>query len=255
MIRIPAPPSRTRRSHQQSSRTAQIAAVPGTAPGTPATAVPAAVLLLLGSLLWIGFYLLHPPGEGVSVARTMQVAADSTVAWRLSHLGIAAGYVCGGVAALLVLVGRTRLAASATAATGWALMTIFCVPLAVYLVVESTVAADVAVAGDLDAFTQWYEGLAVGLWRFAWPAFFAGHALVAVGLLRSGVLPRWATLAAIAGAAVAMTAPAAPFVAPSVSLVPFITPVLSVLWMAWLAVALLRARRSQEGRLMDPAGS
>lgn len=237
MTRIPAFPSRARRVRRQPSPTAPTAVV-ATA---PATAVPAGLLLILSSLLWIGFYLLHPPGEGVSVARTMQVAADSAVAWRLSHLGIAAGYVCGGAGALLVLVGRSRLATSASAATGWALMTIFCVPLFVYLVVESTVAADVAVAGNLNAFTQWYDGLAVGLWRFSWPGFFAGHALVAAGLLRAAVLPRWATWAAIAGAAVAVTAPVASVVAPSVSLVAFVTPVLSLLWMAWLAVTLLRA--------------
>jgi hypothetical protein len=212
------------------------------------SARPAAVLLLLGSVLWIAFYLLHPPGEGISVARTMQVAADQTTAWRLSHAGIAAGYLCPGAAALLILTQRSWLASSSSAAAGWTLMVIFCVPLFVYLVVESTVAADVAVAGDLNAFTQWYDGLAVGLWQFAWPGFFAGHTLVAAGHLRSGFVPRWATWAAVVGAAVATTAPLAPVVAPSASLVPFVTPLVSLLWMAWLAVGLLRARLGEPAR-------
>jgi hypothetical protein len=212
---------------------------------TPATSRSRAVAVLLGAaaVLWIGAYLQHPPGEGVSLARTMQVVAEHTAAWRWSHLGIAAGYLAAGIAAAL---HRPRVT-SGIARTGWLAVGLGSVPLVVYLVVESTVATQAALAGDADAFALWYGTVAVWTWRVAWPVFFAGTALVAIGSLGSRLMPQWATWLAVAGALFAMLAPL--FSAAglsSLSLAAFIAPIATWLWLAFLGARYVRSGRSDD---------
>jgi hypothetical protein len=199
-----------------------------------------AVLLVAAAALWIGAYLQHPPGEGVSLARTMQVVVDHTTAWRWSHLGIAAGYLA---AALVAAVRRQqRTGGLRLVDIGWVAMAVAAVPLVGYLVVESTVATQAALAGDAESFGFWYGSVAVWSWRLAWPVFFAGMALVAVGARRAGSMPRWSTSLAVGGAAFGALAPLFSAVGLSAwSFAAFVTPLTA--WV-WLAVLGLRAARA-----------
>jgi hypothetical protein len=198
-----------------------------------------AALLVAAAALWVGAYLQHPPGEGVSLARTMQVVVEHTAAWRWSHLGIAAGYLA---AALAVIVRRRRTATSRMAELAWIAMAAAAVPLVGYLVIESTVATQAALTGDAEGFGFWYGSVAVWSWRVAWPVFFAGMAVVALTAREAGSLPRWSALLAAAGAGFGALAPV--FSAAGLatwSFAAFITPL--VAWV-WLAVHGIRAARA-----------
>jgi hypothetical protein len=155
-------------------------------------------------LLWTAAYLQHPPGEGVSLAGTMEVVLEHTAAWRWSHLGIAAGYLLAGLAAALTLSWRRP---RGLARAGWTATAATSVPLVGYLVVESTVAVQAALARDPEAFELWYGTVAVWTWRVTWPVFFTGIVLVAAAAWRSGAMPRWSCAAAAAGAGFGAFAP------------------------------------------------
>jgi hypothetical protein len=201
-----------------------------------------ATLLVAAAVLWVGAYLQHPPGEGVSLARTMQVVVDHTTAWRWSHLGIAAGYLAAGLAALIRV--RRPAPGSRLGEIGWLAMAVAAVPLVGYLVVESSVATQAALAGDADGFGFWYGTVAVWAWRAAWPGFFVGMALVAADARGSGTMPRWSTFLAAGGAGFGVLAPVFSVVGlSSWSFAAFITPL--VAWV-WLAVLGLRGARASE---------
>lgn len=203
-----------------------------TADTTPPTSNRQIIARLVGAaaVLWIGSYLMHPPGEGESIARTMQVVADHTAAWRYSHLGIAAGYLAAGLAAVLRL--RTAPASSGPARMAWIAMAAAAVPLVSYLVIESTVAVQAALANDLDGFQLWYGTVATWLWRVSWPAFFAGLATLATQARSNGTRPRFSTLAAL-GAGWAVLAPILTVTGPAtLSLSAFITPIIPLVWLA-----------------------
>lgn len=185
------------------------------------------------AVLWIGSYLMHPPGEGESIARTMQVVTDHTAAWRYSHLGIAAGYLSAGLAAVVRL--RTAPAPTGPARVAWTAMAVAAVPLVGYLVIESSVAVQAALAGDLDGFQLWYGSVATWLWRISWPVFFAGLATLATQARSNGTLPRFSTLAAL-GAGWAVLAPILTVTGPAtLSLSAFITPIIPLVWLAVVA--------------------
>jgi hypothetical protein len=214
---------------------------------TTATRVPGrsrqrivAALLVAAAALWVGAYLQHPPGEGVSLARTMQVVVEHTAAWRWSHLGIAAGYLATALAVVL----RRRRTASRLGELAWVAMALAAVPLVGYLVVESTVATQAALTGDSDRFGFWYGSVAVWSWRLAWPVFFAAMAIVAVTARGAGSLPRWSALAAAACAGFGALAPV--FSAAGLatwSFAAFVTPLVAWVWLAVLGLRAARAGR------------
>lgn len=192
----------------------------------------------VAAVLWIGSYLMHPPGEGESIARTMQVVTDHTAAWRYSHLGIAAGYLSAGLAAVLRL--RTAPAPTGPSRVAWIAVAVAAVPLVGYLVIESTVAVQAALASDLDGFQLWYGTVATWLWRLSWPVFFAGLATLAMQARSSGTLRRFSTLAAV-GAGWAVVAPILTVTGPAtLSLSAFITPIIPLVWLTVLTAG--RAR-------------
>jgi hypothetical protein len=197
-----------------------------------------AALLATAGLLWTIAYLQHPPGEGVSLVRTMQVVNEHTTAWRWSHLGIAAGYLAAGVAAALTLAWRRP---RGLARLGWAALAAASVPLVGYLIVEATIATEAALTGDGAAFNLWYGAVAVWTWRIAWPVFFAGMALVAAAAWRSGAMPRWSCALSVAGAGFGALAPLlAAFGLSGLSLAAFITPLTGWLWLAAFGVGALQ---------------
>jgi hypothetical protein len=200
-----------------------------------------AALLATAGLMWTIAYLQHPPGEGVSLARTMQVVNEHTAAWRWSHLGIAAGYLAAGAAAVLILAWRRP---RGLGRVGWAAMATATVPLVGYLIVETTVAVQAALTGDRAAFELWYGAVAVWTWRLAWPMFFAGMALVAAAAWRSGAMPRWSCALAFAGAGFGTLAPLFGALELSgLSLAAFITPLAGWLWLAAFGIRALRLDR------------
>lgn len=209
---------------------------------TPTTRLQlVAALLAAAGLLWTAAYLQHPPGEGVSLARTMQVVTEHTEAWRWSHLGIAAGYLAAGIAAALTLAwhqprGLFRVGWFAIAATS--------LPLVGYLIVEATVAVQAALTDDAAAFELWYGAVAVWTWRLAWPVFFAGVALVAAAAWRSGAMPRWSCALSVAGAGFGALAPLlGAFELSGLALAAFITPLAGWLWLAAFGVRALQRDR------------
>jgi hypothetical protein len=201
----------------------------------PVGAAPRSRLRILATtsgaagLLWTAAYLQHPPGEGVSLAGTMEVVLEHTTAWRWSHLGIAAGYLLAGLAAVLTLRWRGP---RGLARAGWTATAVTSVPLVGYLVVEATVAARAALAGDAEAFELWYGTVAVWTWRVAWPVFFGGIVLVAVAAWRSAAMPKWGCAAAAVGAGFGAFAPVfGGLELPGLAFAAFLTPLLAWGWL------------------------
>lgn len=150
-----------------------------------------ASLLLLLALSFHG--PLHP-----DPAVQMAHIADSAARWAAVHWTAAAALSSFAIAALLVLVSRSRLTDTARTISAWAAVLVGALWTLTTAVAEVTVITDLAAAGNIEQFEAW--------WSFA-EGFGNGFAIlaVAVAIIASNEyrddrrpVPRWS---AAAGAA------------------------------------------------------
>ena len=125
-----------------------------------------ASLLLLLALAFHG--PLHPDLE-VQMTRI----AESASRWAVVHWTAAVAFSCFAVAAVLVLVGRSRLTSTGKTISAWAVVLIGALWTLTTAVTEVTVLADLAASGDRSQFEAW--------WSFA-EGYGNGFSLLAVAV-------------------------------------------------------------------------
>lgn len=200
---------------------------------------------MAGAALSLVGLAVHPQGEGVSIAQTMNLAATQATAWRVAHGLVAMGTLLSGTAALLVLLNPSRLSAGVGLA-GWALIAMFSVPWFISSVVESTVIADAAASGDAAAFRMWYGSFFGGFAMLALPPLIFGQFVVALNETAkgSGFLPRWASGIAAASALSVLAAVLLAIILLAAGLVPL------QIW--FLALGAILVRRGDAAKVAAP---
>jgi hypothetical protein len=188
---------------------------------------------LAGASLLLAFALgfhgpLHPDLE-VQMTRI----GESASRWAAVHRTAAAAFSCFAIAAVLVLVSRSRMTSTGKTISAWAVVLVGALWTAV---TEVTVIADLATSRDLAQFEAWWsfaEGhgngfclLAVAVAVIAWNEYRDPHRLV----------PKWsagvgagAGLASFAGWALGVWFDIVP-----ANLVWLLASVMMCLWLAWL---------------------
>ncbi len=203
----------------------------------------AGIWIILSGILFIIGFLIHPPGEGVSNAQTMQIVRTSTTAWTVSHALVGLASIFVSFAALIVLVSRSNLTGSPIGVSGWAVLAVLGVPLSLLVLTETTVITDVALANDADAFNQWYGGFLRTIF-VVFPLFILGFFLITVHEIRDAapLLPRWASGVAGAGALIAIGFPLGSLFGVAGLTILFVAFLAPVLWLLALGVQLARKR-------------
>jgi hypothetical protein len=198
----------------------------------------AAASLLLAVAL--GFHgPLHPDLE----VQMMHIG-HSPSRWAAVHWTASAAFSCFAIAAVLVLVSRSRLTSTGKTISAWAVVLVGALWTLTTAVTEVTVIADLAASRDLDQFEAWWsfaEGhgngfsmLAVAVAVIAWNEYRDPHRL----------LPKWsagvgagAGLASFAGWALGVWLDVGP-----ANLVWLLASVVMCAWLAWLGMVLARTR-------------
>lgn len=184
---------------------------------------------------------LHPDIE-VQMARI----AESASRWAVAHWIAAASLSCFMIASLLLLVHGSRLTSTGTLSSAWAVVLVGALWTLTTALVEATAIIGLAESGDLPRFRSWWvfaQGkangfslLAVAVSVIAWnetrdPRRFVPRWSAAVGTT--------AALASFAGWALGVWFDIGP-----ANLLWVLASVVMCLWLAWLGIALARARES-----------
>lgn len=186
---------------------------------------------------------LHPDLE-----MQMTRIGESASRWAVVHWISAAAFSCFAIAAVLVLVSRSRLTSTGKAISAWAVVLVGSLWTLTTAVTEVTVIADLAASRDLGRFEVWWsfaEGhangfsmLAVAVAVIAWNEYRDPHRL----------LPKWsagvgagAGLASFAGWALGVWLDVVP-----ANLVWLLASGVMCLWLAWLGMALARTSDTGE---------
>jgi hypothetical protein len=195
----------------------------------------AASLLLASALVFHG--PLHPDLE----VQMMHIG-QSASRWAAVHWTAAAALSCFAIAAVLVLVSRSRLTSTGQTISAWAVVLVGALWTLTTAVTEVTVIPDLAASRDLAKFRAWWsfaEGhgngfsmLAVAVAVIAWNEYRDPRRL----------LPKWsagigagAGLASFAGWALGVWLNVGP-----ANLVWLIASGVMCLWLAWLGTVLAR---------------
>lgn len=202
------------------------------------------------SLLMIAVFALHGPISPDMVEQMARISA-APVRWKVAHWLAAASLSFYAITGLLVLSARSRLTASGTTLSAWAVVSIGALWTLTTAIAEATTVTAAAIAGDRETFEAWWafaEGKATG---FA----FVAVAIAIIAWHESGsserVTPPWfaqigavAGLASFAGWALGMwlgvRAGSLVWVAASI--------VMSV-WTLWLGLGLMKRRMGDAGTL------
>lgn len=208
-----------------------------------------ASFLLLVALIVHG-PLAHDHGE------QMKDIAGRAFAWAAIHWVSAASLSLFAVAGLITLTARSRLTASPSTVTAWAVLTLGALWTMTTAVAEATVVTDAATAGNREMFETWWafaEGKAAGI------AFFALAVAVIAGneaRIAERAVPAWsAWIAMIAGVvSFAGWALGRWFGIDFGNLLWVASSVLMSVWMVWFGSALMRSRGdAQQGASADTA--
>jgi len=197
----------------------------------------AASVLLFLALAFHG--PLHP-----DLAMQMTRIGESASRWAVVHWTAAAAFSCFIIAAVLVLVSRSRLTNTGRTISAWAVVLVGAIWTLTTAVTEVTVIADLAAAGDRAQFEAW--------WSFA-EGYGNGFSMLAVAVAviawheyrePARLLPPWsagvgagAGLASFAGWALGVWFDIGP-----ANLLWLLASGVMCLWLAWLGTALARGR-------------
>ena len=195
----------------------------------------AASLLLAAALAFHG--PLHP-----DLSVQMAHIGQSASRWAAVHWTAAAALSCFAIAAVLILLSRSRLTSSGTTLSAWAVVLVGALWTLTTAVTEVTVIADLAASGDLAQFTSW--------WSFA-EGYANGFSMLAVAVAAiawneyrdpSRILPKWS--AAVGAGAGLLSFAGWVFgvwldVGPA-NLLWLVASGAMCLWLAWLGRALAR---------------
>ena len=191
---------------------------------------------------------LHPDLE----VQMMHIG-ESPSRWAAVHWIASAAFSCFAIAAVLVLVSRSRLTSTGKTMSAWAVVLVGAIWTLTTAVTEVTVIADLAASRDLAHFKAWWsfaEGhgngfsmLAVAVMVIAWGDYRDPHRL----------LPRWsagvaagAGLASFAGWALGVWLDVVP-----ANLVWLLASVVMCVWLACLGTALARTSDVNLARARD----
>jgi hypothetical protein len=155
--------------------------------------------LAIASLLIIATLVLHGP-IAPDLGDQMKRVAEGPVRWAVAHWIAAAAFSLLVVTGLVVLSSRSRLTASSSTLTAWAVVSVGALWTMTTAVAEATVVAAAAAAGNMGTFEAWWafaEGKATG---------FAFVALAVAAIARNEaqsserIAPAWsAWIAMVAG--------------------------------------------------------
>ncbi len=194
----------------------------------------ASLLLVLA----LGFHGPLHPDLGVQMTRI----GESASRWAAVHWIAAAAFSCFAIAAVLVLVSRSRLTSTGRTISAWAVVLVGALWTLTTAVTEVTVIADLAASRDRAQFEAWWsfaQGygngfslLAVAVSVIAWNEYRDPHRL----------LPRWsagvgagAGLASFAGWALGVWLDVGP-----ANLLWLLASALMCVWLAWFGIVLAR---------------
>ena len=187
---------------------------------------------------------LHPDLEV-----QMRHIGESAPRWAVVHWTAAAAFSCLTIAAVLVLVSRSRLTSTGKTMSAWAVVLVGALWTLTTAITEVTVIADLAASRDLAQFKAWWsfaEGhgngfsmLAVAVAVIAWNEYRSPHP----------VLPKWsagigpgAGLASFAGWALGVWLDVGP-----ANLLWLLASGVMCVWLAWLGMVLARTRDVSNG--------
>ena len=187
---------------------------------------------------------LHPDLEV-----QMRHIGESAPRWAVVHWTAAAAFSCLTIAAVLVLVSRSRLTSTGKTMSAWAVVLVGALWTLTTAITEVTVIADLAASRDLAQFKAWWsfaEGhgngfsmLAVAVAVIAWNEYRSPHP----------VLPKWsagigagAGLASFAGWALGVWLDVGP-----ANLLWLLASGVMCVWLAWLGLVLARTRDVSNG--------
>lgn len=181
---------------------------------------------------------LHPDLE----VQMMHIA-ESASRWAAVHWTAAAAFSCFAIAAVLVLVSRSRLTSTGRTMSAWAVVLVGALWTLTTAVTEVTVIADLAASRDLAQFQPW--------WSFA-QGYGNGFAMLAVAVAVIAwseyrdprrLLPKWsagagtlAALASFAGWALGVWLDVGP-----ANLLWLLASGVMCIWLAWLGTVLARS--------------
>jgi hypothetical protein len=120
--------------------------------------------LAIASLLIIATLVLHGP-IAPDLGDQMKRVADGPVRWAVAHWIAAAAFSLYAVTGLLVLGSGSRLTASSSTLTAWAVVSVGALWTMTTAVAEATVVAAAAASGNMATFEAWWafaEGKATG---------------------------------------------------------------------------------------------
>jgi hypothetical protein len=134
------------------------------------------------------------------MGQQMQVVADSSTRWAISHWASAAGLSLFAVTGLIVLAAGSRLTEAWWTMSAWAVLAVGALWTMTTAVAEATVVADAAASGNVATYEAWWafsEGKATGF-------MFVALAVAAIAgneaRTTRGAPPVWASwIAAVAG--------------------------------------------------------
>ncbi|WP_396612139.1 hypothetical protein ACH9L7_02305 [Haloferax sp. S1W] len=197
--------------------------------------------LTIGSLLAIVSLVLHP-APATTLSQQMTIIADAGMRWVGVHLAAAIGFALFAIAGLVVLTAHSRLTQEWWTMFAWGVVTIGALATMTAAVAEATVVADLAAAGNAEAFEAWEvfaEGMVTGF------AFLAlGIAVIAGNEARTAerATPMWAAwIAVLAGVLAFVGFAMGMWLGIAIGgLVWLVSAIVMTLWTLWFGVALLR---------------
>ena len=155
--------------------------------------------LATASLLLAGGIVLHGPIHP-DMGHQMQVVADSSTRWAISHWASAAGLSLFAVTGLIVLAAGSRLTEAWWTMSAWAVLAVGALWTMTTAVAEATVVADAAASGNVATYETWWafsEGKATG---FMFVALAVDGIAGNEARTTRGAMPVWASwIAAVAG--------------------------------------------------------
>lgn len=155
--------------------------------------------LAVGSVLFVGSLVLHPP-PSPDLGEFMAVIADEPTQWVLAHWAAALALTLFAITGLIILTTESQLSQNGWTMTAWAVLVVGAIWVTTTAVAEATVITEAAVAGDAATFEAWQlfaEGKAIGFGLLA-----VAIAVIAGNEARStrSVTPVWASwIGAVAG--------------------------------------------------------
>jgi len=195
------------------------------------------------SFLMVAVFVLHGP-IAHDLGHQMQRIADGALRWTVVHWVAAFALSLHALTGLVVLASGSRLTESRSTLTAWATLVVSAMWTVMTAVVEATVVARAAAAGDIETFETWWvfaEGMATGF------AFFAlAVAVIAANEARSPerATPVWsAQVAMVAGvASFAGWAFGMWFGVAFGNLLWVASSIIMSLWTFWFGVTLMRSQ-------------